>query len=165
MLNTPLEFNYETALYFLHIHMHMRWRHLSINISFPYDSIQLACSKCGGLHRWLLTLCSYKYSDVNRYLQIYVCWNVLGCSNCGDFRMFLNIAPSVLKKKTKDVLSDCRSLLYTIPSGSLWRAAIRNLHARCSHALTDLRRNMAEWHPHMESFLDRDLPLQLSACA
>ena len=44
--------------------------------------------------------------------------------------MFFSIAPSVLQKKSpEDVLSDCRSL-YTIPSGSFWRAAIRNLHSR-----------------------------------
>ena len=125
MLNTPLEFNYETASYFLHIHMHMWWRHLSINISFPYNSMHLACSKCGGLLRWLITLfILYKYSYVNRSLYIYISCNVLGCSKCGDFRMFLNIAPSVLKTK--------KQTMFQVIVRRYNRAGNSTVHCTCS---------------------------------
>ena len=43
----------------------------------------LECSRCGGLHSRLITLCSFKSSYVNGSCLKYICCNVWGCSKCG----------------------------------------------------------------------------------
>ena len=63
----------------------------------------LACSKCKGLHSWLTTLCSYRYTYVNRSLKK-TCCNVLGCSKCGGLQGYhcvhINIVMSINHYKT-----------------------------------------------------------------
>ena len=79
----------------------------------------MGCSKCRGFHSWLITLCSYKYSCVNRLLSIYIytyiyhiviyifkyiykyC-NALGCSKCGVSTADWYLCVSIIKVMSID---------------------------------------------------------------